>query len=269
MPFHKRNIRLLFLLFFFNSSTGLLAQSVNNNLPDTVASVPVIDEQNKEEHINEDETASDEFELYYNQLSLTEDSVRKFKNDKKLFEAKMLDSLLRDNEKYQQLNNAANANKISIIESILLSPVTKIFFWILAGSFIVFIIYKLFISEGFFQLQSSKNKLAIVKEAKAENEAAADYPSLIIQSETQQNLRLASRYQYLHLLQKLAAASLIEYSPDKTNAAYQRELNGNKHRSEFAALTLHYEYIWYGEFEIDATAYHLLASRFKQLKTQL
>jgi hypothetical protein len=38
---------------------------------------------------------------------------------------------------------------------------------------------------------------------------------------------------------------------------------GKKYSRAFAALTLDYEYVWYGEFEIDEVTFNLIQDKFK------
>jgi hypothetical protein len=44
-----------------------------------------------------------------------------------------------------------------------------------------------------------------------------------------------------------------------------RELTGKAYKQEVAQLTMNYEYVWYGEFAIDNTAFSKLESRFKNV----
>lgn len=256
---------IMFLLLFAFGNLQLHAQIINSKHTDTANSIQTTEETAAQETIEN----QPELEFYKNELTLPADSVKKFKTDKKLHEARMLDSLLKDYEQKQALYNANNLNKISWLARLLTSPITKYFFWMLAGLFIIFVIYKLFISEGFFRLQSSSRKTLVQQPEMATNTTTPNYLLLIKQAEVDTNFRLATRYQYLHLLQKLDAASLISYLPHKTNSAYQRELAGKNHGEVFTNLTKNYEYCWYGKFELDEATYSKLAERFFKLNKQL
>jgi hypothetical protein len=92
-----------------------------------------------------------------------------------------------------------------------------------------------------------------------------DFSKLISMALANKNYRLAIRYQYLQLLQKMSLKGIIEFTPDKTNHEYVTELAGKSYKKDFAAITLQYEYAWYGEFEIDEHTYEKVQQVFKKL----
>ena len=73
---------------------------------------------------------------------------------------------------------------------------------------------------------------------------------------------LPPRYLYLQSLKKLSDNELILFSPDKTNRIYVKELSDRIYQSEFAYLTLNYEYVWYGKFAINLSRYEQLKEQF-------
>jgi hypothetical protein len=75
------------------------------------------------------------------------------------------------------------------------------------------------------------------------------------------NYRDALRYRFMGLLQIMHREGKVFYTTDKTNNQYMQEL-GNDLKEGFAALTLPYEYVWYGEYPINAAQYNQLASQF-------
>ncbi len=241
--------------------------------------------QSKEQYIPEDSsvqtesgagTAGDNFDeeaenvtvidttLIRNTNFLAADSIGHIKNRKQFAYAKVLDSLLKDyQEKQKQAMNKATDEGPSWIERFFTSAITEYLFWALAILFAGFIVYRLFITGGFFQKQSTKK---LVKAAEEEEMILEkDFDGLIANAVKEKNYRLATRYLYLQLLQKLSAAGAIVFAADKTNMEYMRELAGRPYKQEAAALTLYYEYVWYGEFAIDAAVYERLENRFKSL----
>ena len=229
--------------------------------PETVQTqAPQADETDREAS---NETIFADTSLINNQLVLSPDSVRVLKSARPFAYARSLDSLLKayQNRQLQQDNNEDGP---SFLDRFFSAELTKIFFWVLAGLFIAFIACKLFFTQGFFQRPSTKTKVTILGEELKDDAGTKDYDRLISKAVSTNNYRLAVRYLYLKALQKLAAAGVIELAADKTNAVYLRELSGKAYKNEFASLTLHYEYIWYGEFATDEAAYKKLESRFKQ-----
>ena len=207
--------------------------------------------------------------LLYNELKLSRDSIRLLKNSKPFAYAKVMDSLLKELQKQQV--DAANIQdeKPSVFEVFLSSGITKFIFWSLACFFIVFIIYKLFFTQGFFQRQSTGTPVNILETGEADMKGNVDYDKQVMLAVTNKNYRVATRYLYLQSIQKLAAAGSISFASDKTNSQYLYELSAKPYKNEFALLTLNYEYVWYGEFLIDEVTFTKLHNRFKQFNSQL
>ncbi|NND63654.1 MAG: DUF4129 domain-containing protein [Flavobacteriaceae bacterium] len=82
-----------------------------------------------------------------------------------------------------------------------------------------------------------------------------DLEKLIRDALKQKNYRLAIRYMYLKALKELSSKNLISWHYDKTNADYQREIENIELRSKFQKVSYLYDYVWYGEFEIDAEGF--------------
>lgn len=81
--------------------------------------------------------------------------------------------------------------------------------------------------------------------------------------------REAIRMRYLHSLQLLEAKQLIAPGKDKTNMDYLRELASTAWHKPFAKLTLHYEYVWYGQQPLNNGQFAQLEEQFSAFKTSL
>lgn len=212
-------------------------------------------------------------------------SVQNYKQDRDFAYMKYLDSLLRQTKDLSidtftvNSSNASKRNKnisqkpeqknIRPASNIFNQPFVKIIFWALAFVFIGFIIYKLFFGENFFtRNRSYKNISDTPKEENSISDSSA-YDRLIAQAAINKNYRLAIRYLYLQTLQKLTSSGLLQFSPDKTNYQYVAELEGKPYQNDFAALTLHYEYVWYGRFDLSEEMYNRLVAGYKSFYLKL
>lgn len=66
----------------------------------------------------------------------------------------------------------------------------------------------------------------------------------------------------------MAQHNHIKWDIEKTNTDYFYELKNQAHKDEFGYLSYVYNYIWYGEFEIDENTFVKAEQRFKKaLKT--
>ena len=204
-----------------------------------------------------------------NQSVLSKDSVESLKKLKAFAYAKNLDSLLYQYQKAQKSQQASERTSSSWLERFFSASATQYFFWVLGGIFIFFILYKLFFTQGFFQRAYAKTTVAEIADDPEGLSAAMDFSKLIAQALSVKDYRLATRYYYLQVLQKLSSKGLIEFAPDKTNHEYVTELAGKPYKKDFAALTRHYEYAWYGEFEISEQVFGAIQQKFKQLNSVL
>ena len=84
-----------------------------------------------------------------------------------------------------------------------------------------------------------------------------------------QNYRLAVRFYYLFLLQKLAQKDIIDWQVQKTNADYVYEIKNEVLRTDFTRLTRIYDFIWYGNFEVSQNAFSKAEQEFKKTTSSL
>ncbi len=96
-----------------------------------------------------------------------------------------------------------------------------------------------------------------------------DIQQLIKDALAQHNYRLAIRYYYLSILKLLSERELIDWQQQKTNNDYIDELSSSRLASSFNRATLLYDYIWYGEFDIDKIRYTKAEAVFLTLKNSI
>ena len=201
--------------------------------------------------------------LSFTSLSISADSIVALKNAKSFAYVKTLDSLLKAQQENKKPPKPPKPRKRNyFFENLFSSGILKIVFWAIGISVVLFLLYRLFLADGIFKRPSTKNKLAqpqVAEEAVAEN---SDFDLLIKQALQKNNYRLAIRYNYLKSLYALANNGLLQIAPDKTNYQYVREINNYEYQNKFSALTLHYEYVWYGEFNIDEILYKKIEGGF-------
>ena len=79
----------------------------------------------------------------------------------------------------------------------------------------------------------------------------------------------ATRYVYLMTLKLLNQKELINWKIEKTNLDYERELSNHPVNPLFRKLTTFYEFVEYGDFEIDRAGFSKVDTLFSNLKEQL
>lgn len=83
-----------------------------------------------------------------------------------------------------------------------------------------------------------------------------DLPKLIDLAIKEKDYRLAVRYQYVLLLQQLTAKKIIEWEQQKTNEDYIKEVQKENIHQEFESITRFYDFVWYGNFNINLESYN-------------
>lgn len=148
----------------------------------------------------------------------------------------------------------------------------SILFRIIAVLVVIVLIYfiakALTKQEGRWIFGRNANKRALFYSDAEKNIHLLDFEKLIKESIDSGEKRIAVRYYYLWLLKVMAQHHYIEWDIEKTNSDYLYELYNPAHKEEFTYLSYLYNYIWYGEFEIDEATFRKTENRFKKaLKT--
>jgi len=92
---------------------------------------------------------------------------------------------------------------------------------------------------------------------------------LIAQAIQVKDYRLAVRFYYLLILQKLTDKELIVWQQEKTNEDFIREVAKLKIASDFKEITQLYDFVWYGNFEINEPEFLKATTLFNTLKNKI
>jgi hypothetical protein len=156
------------------------------------------------------------------------------------------------------------------IPSWVLSTLKWLFYAVLLGG-VLMLILKGNLNFGF---KPKNNKVdEIISETTAIESAEQlkniGYEDQIKRAEEQGNYRLATRLYYLWTLKKLIDDDLIQFHIKKTNKDYCQELFGKTVYDDFSQCTQYYNYVWFGEFNVDSAMYTKIQSEFKTLLAKL
>ncbi|MCD0479586.1 DUF4129 domain-containing protein [Chryseobacterium sp. LC2016-29] len=144
--------------------------------------------------------------------------------------------------------------------------VIRLFAIIVVGFLLYFIIKYLISTNGSFFFGKKNKKLEINEEELHENIHQINFPQSIAKFENEGDYRSAVRYQFLYILKKLSDKKLILWNPEKTNKDYVAELKAAHLKNEFYNLSYIFDYVWYGEFSIDAQSYDKFKNQFHGFK---
>lgn len=79
------------------------------------------------------------------------------------------------------------------------------------------------------------------------------------------NYNQAVRIYYLQIIKDLSGQKAIEWSREKTNRDYLREMRPHPKFADFRAATRTYEAVWYGNSTLDQSLFERVAAQMKRL----
>lgn len=268
----------MFFTFFLFAATNIQAQ-VEEGVKDTVVAVDEYDEDYTEPPAEEktgyflhrwmEGYGMDSVLL----RQLPDSVIQALKNDKDFWYA---DSVFKNQQRQQQgtvgmpaPNDSARNRRIeyrqeSDYEEKTGNPFLQTLLWIIIiGGFVAFLI--IFLSNSNVSLFRKKDRRINDDSAVEETEDifAINYQKEIDKAAAAGNYRVAIRLMFLRTLKNMAERNIIRYQPDRTNLDYLMQLSPTSYYNDFFRITRHYEYSWYGHFEVNIENYQLIKKEFE------
>lgn len=162
------------------------------------------------------------------------------------------------NDWFKDLFNLKSQGQTSNITDIAIKIAGVIIFILV----IYFIFKAVMNNEGSWVFGKSSDKNIIPVTDIETNIQTTDFRTLIATAESENNYRLAIRYYYLLLLKDLTNSEIIEYDVEKTNSDYQNEIIIEDIKNKFSYTSYLYNYIWYGEFDVDDVQFNKAKNAF-------
>lgn len=144
----------------------------------------------------------------------------------------------------------------------------EIFLRIIAVVIVIAVIYMIvkaiMNNEGQWIFGRNSDKKIINYDEIEKNLHLVDFEKLIQNSLQSGEKRLVVRYYYLWLLKKMSAKQIIVWDVEKTNSDYIYEIKDPTQKDDFAYLSYLYNYIWYGEFDLDDVTFTKAKNAFEK-----
>jgi len=136
--------------------------------------------------------------------------------------------------------------------------------------FLVYLLIRFFLKVDSRKLLTGQQNAAKITFTEEEHILKNEDINVLIKNAIkQQNYRLAIRYYYLLALKKLSQNHIISWEQQKTNEDYISEIDAIKLKTDFTNITRIYDYVWYGEFDIDVLKFEALKLQFESLNNTL
>lgn len=148
------------------------------------------------------------------------------------------------------------------------SEILKILIFIFMAAVGIYFLVKLLSKESPQALLNRKARVAASVNMEETHIEEIDLSQLIKDSIATGNHRNAVRYLYLDALKWLSANGKIEWDFQKTNSDYYRELKEPAIKDHFKKISYLYDYVWYGEFELNQHTFEDARNQFESLKNQ-
>jgi hypothetical protein len=147
--------------------------------------------------------------------------------------------------------------------------VWDVFTYLLIAFAVIAIIFGIYKSEikGLFFSNKVANGLKISESI--EDIHSISYESMIEEAIANRNYRFALRLNYLRSLKILSDKEIINWKIDKTNHEFITEIKHNNLKSIFSNITIEFESIWYGRFEINQSHFSKLQLQYKDFNLLL
>lgn len=134
------------------------------------------------------------------------------------------------------------------------------------AALVLFLLVKFFLKVNTNSIISGKTNTSTVRLTEDEELIKSeDLPNMIKNAIVQKNYRLAVRYYYLLALQKLSNSEIIDWQQQKTNEDYIREIESVALKQKFTAGTYLYDFVWYGNFELNENEFVKAEIQFNEL----
>lgn len=146
-------------------------------------------------------------------------------------------------------------------------PFIRYFIYFLIFVLIIYLLFRMNFGSVFFRRKKSVSNVDL--EIYDEDILHTNYEKLIQDAVVEKNYRLAVRFLYLNLLKKLAFKEIIHWEIDKTNKDYRNQTRSGLYGKSFENLTKHYEYVWYGQFQINTDFFYHINQDFSVLFQKL
>jgi hypothetical protein len=146
----------------------------------------------------------------------------------------------------------------------------SIFFYIICGLLVLALIFVILrmTAVGIFSRGNKQDKDSLEFSELIEDINSIDFDKMIEEAVNKGMYRRAVRLYYLKSLKHLSDRSQIVWEINKTNRDYFYELRSHSLRPGFEDITYVYEYVWYGNMEIDAEKFSKVKVTFHSFHNQ-
>ncbi len=144
-----------------------------------------------------------------------------------------------------------------------IGPAMQVLMYLLIIGILAYVIYRVAFSGSFSSSKKIKKTKVITLENLEEYIHETELERFLREALEDDNLKQALRVQYLMILKQISENGWIKWKREKTNGEYLQEMFARPEFDEFRQLTLIFERVWYGTYDLTNSEYQNLSPRFK------
>lgn len=153
---------------------------------------------------------------------------------------------------------------LDIPEPLISGEALKIIVFIAIAILLLYILYRIF-GKGILRNPALKPAITEIKDDLEERPMESDLDGYLRQALASKDYKLAVRIYYLMLLRALHTKNIIQWRKEKTNYDYLRELHKHPEIHKLNYSTMLFEYIWYGDKQVDESEFKHIQPGFTTL----
>lgn len=211
---------------------------------------------NNSEQVKYDSSVIKSSDLKKSDWEKHKDNYQYVKEGEKIKKAEKEDSLT---EKKDDSLNWGFDIDTSVARNVLISLVI--------GVLILIIVWLLRKSSWVFDKKVHDKNLLIAR--LEENLPESDIHPHLSKAINEKDFRLAFRLYYLLLIQQLSLQKQVVWRKEKTNGEYLVECSSKNYFESFNKLTLAFDQVWYGEYELTKSSFEEYQNDFKSTLNQI
>lgn len=144
-----------------------------------------------------------------------------------------------------------------------IGPAMQVLMYLVIIGILAYVIYRVAFSGSFSSSKKVKKTKVITLENLEEHIHETELERFLREALEQDNMKQALRVQYLMILKQISDNGWINWKREKTNGEYLQEMFARPEFGEFRQLTLIFERVWYGTYDLNESEYQSLSPRFK------
>ncbi len=174
-----------------------------------------------------------------------------------------------DNEKPEKKEKPEQNNKYKPKVDFSLEKDTQIVLGYIGVAIMLLLIFYALFGKKYFGSRDKKIIDDTVDGAWEDISTFSEWDKAINDAVAAGNYKLATRIMYLQTVQKMDNTGLITYGKDKSNSHYLSKIFSTNYYQPFKQLVKYYEYIWFGNYTVNADQFATIRGAFNNFLNQM